>query len=71
MWQRPKYMRNCFTVLEMALEFDIRLEYVRNDVSMWEMAYVLKKRQKYVGKDVDMFEWLKYERNGLSICQMA
>ena len=31
-------MRNCFTMLEMALEFDKRLEYVGNDVQMWDMA---------------------------------
>ena len=38
MFLQPKYIRNCFTVLEMASEFDKRLEYVSNDVYMWEMA---------------------------------
>ena len=38
MWQRPKYIRNCFTLLEMAQEFDKRLEYVGNDIYMWEMV---------------------------------
>ena len=38
MWKRPKYMRNCFTMLEMASEFDKRLEHVGNDVYMWEMT---------------------------------
>ena len=34
-------MRNCFTMLEMASEFDKfdkRLEHVGNDVYMWEMT---------------------------------
>ena len=35
---RLKYLRNGFTMLEMASEFDKRLKYVRNDVYMWEMA---------------------------------
>ena len=38
MWQRPKYMRNCFSMLEIALEFDKRLEHVVNDVYIWEMT---------------------------------
>ena len=33
-----KYLRNGFSMLEMALEFDKRLNYVGNDVCMWEMA---------------------------------
>ena len=33
-----KYLRNGFTMLEMAKEFDKRLKYVGNDVYMWEMA---------------------------------
>ena len=33
-----KYLRNGFTMLEMALEFDKRLNYVLNDVCMWEMV---------------------------------
>ena len=35
---RLKYLRNGFTMLEMAYEFDKRLKYVLNDVYMWEMA---------------------------------
>ena len=35
---RLKYLRNVFTMLEMALEFDKRLKYVENDECMWEMA---------------------------------
>ena len=35
---RLKYLKNCFTMLEMALEFDKRLKYVGNDEYMWEMA---------------------------------
>ena len=35
---RLKYLRNGFTMLEMAEEFDKRLKYVENDVYMWEMA---------------------------------
>ena len=31
-------MRNCFTMFEMASEFDKRLEHVGNDVYMWEMT---------------------------------
>ena len=33
-----KYLRNGFTMLEMALEFDKRFKYVVNDVYIWEMA---------------------------------
>ena len=33
-----KYLRNGFTMLEMALEFDKQLNYVENDVCMWETA---------------------------------
>ena len=35
---RLKYLRNGFTMLKMALEFDKRLKYVRNDEYMLEMA---------------------------------
>ena len=31
-------MRNCFTMLEMASEFDKRLEHVGNDVYLLEMT---------------------------------
>ena len=37
MWYRAEYIRNCFTMLEMAQEFDKRLEYVGNDVDMFGM----------------------------------
>ena len=33
-----KYLRNGFTMLEMALEFDKRFKYATNDVYIWEMA---------------------------------
>ena len=33
-----KYLRNGFTMLEMALEFDKRLNNVENDVCLFEMA---------------------------------
>ena len=33
-----KYLRNGFTMLEMAKEFDKRLKYVGNDIYLWEMA---------------------------------
>ena len=36
--KRLKYMRNCFTMLEMTTEFDKRVIYVGNDLSIWEMA---------------------------------
>ena len=36
--KRLKYLRNGFTVLEVAYEFDKRLKYVGNDVYMFEMA---------------------------------
>ena len=39
--KRLKYLRNGFTVLEMACEFDKRLRYVGNHVYMQEMAQVL------------------------------
>ena len=32
-----KYLRNGFTMLETALEFDKHLKYVGNAVYMWEM----------------------------------
>ena len=35
---RLKYLRNGFTMLEMAYEFDKRLKHVGNDVYMFEMA---------------------------------
>ena len=35
---RIKYLRNGFSMLGMALEFDNRLKYVGNDECMWEMA---------------------------------
>ena len=35
---RLKYLRNGFTMLEMAYEFDKRFKYVVNDVYIWEMA---------------------------------
>ena len=37
-WTRLKCLRNGFTMLEMAYEFDKRLKYVGNDVYMWERA---------------------------------
>ena len=43
-------------MLEMALEFDKRLNYVGNDVCLWKMALVFEKRQKYCGNDVDFWE---------------
>ena len=36
--KRLKYLRNGFTMLEMAYEFDKGLKYVGNDVYMFEMA---------------------------------
>ena len=33
-----KFLRNGFTMLEMAKEFDKRFKYVGYDVYMWEMA---------------------------------
>ena len=35
---RLQYLRNGFTMLEMAKEFDKRLKYVRNNVCVWEMT---------------------------------
>ena len=35
---RLKYLRNGFTMFQMAQEFDKRLKYMGNDVYMWEMA---------------------------------
>ena len=35
---RLKYLRNGFTMLEVADEFDKRLKYVENDVYIWERA---------------------------------
>ena len=43
---RLKYVRNGFTMLEMAYEFDKRVKYVGNDVYMFEMAKVLENRPK-------------------------
>ena len=36
--ERLKYLRNSFSMLEMAYEFDKRRKYVGNDVYMFEMA---------------------------------
>ena len=36
--KRLRYLRNGFSMLEMAEEFDKRLKYVGNDVYMFEMA---------------------------------
>ena len=36
--ERLKYLRNGFTMLEMAYEFDKGLKYVGNDAYMFEMA---------------------------------
>ena len=36
--KRLKYLRNGFTMLEMAYEFEKLLKYVGNDVYMFEMA---------------------------------
>ena len=33
-----EYLRNFFTMLEMALKFHKRFKYVVNDVYIWEMA---------------------------------
>ena len=35
---RLRYLKNGFTMLGMALEFDKRLKYVGNDECMWEIA---------------------------------
>ena len=43
-----KYLRNGFTMLEMAYEFDKRFKYVGNDVYIWEVAQVFQKRLNYV-----------------------
>ena len=37
-WGKAQHLRNGFTMLKMASEFDKRLKYVGNDVYMWEMA---------------------------------
>ena len=49
-------MRNGFTMLEMAQEFDKRFKYVGNDVYIWEMTQVFEKRLNYVGNDLDLWE---------------
>ena len=36
--RRLKYIKNGFTMLEMADEFEKRLKYVGNGKYMWEMA---------------------------------
>ena len=36
--KRLTYLRNQFTMLEMAYEFDKRLIYLRNDVCIWEFV---------------------------------
>ena len=36
--KRLKYLRNGFTILEMAYEFDQVLKYVGNNIHMFEMA---------------------------------
>ena len=49
-------MRNGFTMLEMAYEFDKRFKYVGNDVYIWKMGQVLEKRLNYFGNDLDLWE---------------
>ena len=36
--KRLNFIRNGFTMLEMALECDKRLKYLGNDVYMWEIS---------------------------------
>ena len=36
--KRIKYIRNGFTMLKMAEQFDTRLKYVGNDAYMWKIA---------------------------------
>ena len=38
---RLQCLRNGFTMLEMAYEFDKRLKNVENDIEIWEMAKIL------------------------------
>ena len=49
-------MRNGFTTLEMAQEFDKRFKNVGNDVYIWEVAQLFEKRLNYVGNDLDLWE---------------
>ena len=55
---RLKYLRNGFTVLEMAEEFDKRLKYVGSDVYMWELTQRFWEMARIFGK------WLRYMRHG-------
>ena len=41
-----KYIKNGFTLLEIAEEFEKRLKYVKNGKNMWEMAEVFEKTLK-------------------------
>ena len=62
------YLRNGFTMLEMAYEFHKRLKYMGHYVYMLKwlkcLRKVFEKNQKYVGNDVDMWEitkiWVKW-----------
>ena len=49
-WTGLMYLRNGFTMLEMAYEFDKRFKYVGNDVYIWKMAQVFEKRLNYLGR---------------------
>ena len=50
-----KCLRNGFTMLEMAYEFDKRFKYVGNDEYISEMADVFEKRLNYMGKYLTSF----------------
>ena len=66
---RLKYLRNGFTMLEMAEEFEKRLICVGNDVCMWEVAYVFKKRLNMWEMTQICGKQLKYIGNGLNTSQ--
>ena len=76
--KRLQYIRNGFTVLEMASQFEKRLIYVGNEVflcdvacvfekllKMWNMTQKYGKRLKYVGK------FLRYLTNALNVWELA
>ena len=55
---RLQYLRNGFTMLEMASEFEKRFKYLGNDVYMWGLTQRFWEMDKIFGK------WLTYMRHG-------
>ena len=63
---RLKYLRNSFTMLEMALQFDKQFMYVGNDVCMWEWLKDLRNGKNMWEMTQICGKFLKYVRKQLN-----